>query len=94
MLCEKDGKIHLVNFLVSDVPLDKPPLLCGRDAQTFGYLKINADEVHTVEKMNEPTNLRPPANLTKESVLQHKDVFKPRRDKSLGEPLHIEIDPN
>jgi hypothetical protein len=95
LCCEKDGKIHLVDFLVLDVPSDKPPLLCGRDAQIFGYLKIYADEVHTVEKTNEPTNLPPPGNLTKESVLQHyKDVFKPGRDKSLGEPLHIEMDPN
>ena len=44
--------------------------------------------------MNQQT-FPPPGNLTKESVLQHyKDVFKPGRDKSLGEPLHIEMDPN
>ena len=48
-----------------------------------------------MEKTNEPANLPPPGNLMKEAVLLHyKDVFKPGRDKSHGEPLHIEMDPN
>lgn len=94
LCCEKGEKIHLIDFLVLDMPREKPPLLCGRDAQTLGYLKIYADEVHIVEKSNNLAEIPPLGQLTKEAVLQHyEEVFKPGRNKSLGTPLHIEVDP-
>jgi len=40
----------MINFLVVDLPFNKPPLLCGKDPQAFDYLKIYADETHAVEK--------------------------------------------
>ena len=93
--CEVAGKIQLVDFLVVDVPPEKPPLLCGRDAQAFGYLKIYADEVHTVEKASKQVERPPFGQLTKEIVLRrYENVFKAGRGKSLGEPLHIEVDSN
>ena len=35
-----------------DVPQGKPPLLSGRDAQLLGYLDIHADEIHSLDKVN------------------------------------------
>ena len=35
-----------------DVPQGKPPLLSGRDAQFLGYWDIHADEIHSLDKVN------------------------------------------
>ena len=52
LCCERKGKLHLLDFLVVDVPQGKPPLLSGRDAQFLGYLDIHADEIHSLDKVN------------------------------------------
>ena len=50
--CERKRKLHLLEFLVVDAPQGKPPLLSGRDAQILGYLDVHADEIHSVDKVN------------------------------------------
>ena len=95
--CEAKRKFHLLDFLVVDVPEEKPALLSGCDAQKMGYLKIYADEVQAVDVESERkgTDLPPLGQLTKESIITHyEDVFKPERGKSLCDPLHIEVDPS
>ena len=47
--------IIMINFLVVDLPYNKPPLLCGKDAQALDYLKIYADETHAVEEKTPQT---------------------------------------
>ena len=83
---------------MADVPQEKSPLLSGRDAQALEYLQICADETHAVEEGTTPSKpqiLPLPWKLTKEDVLQHSNVFKPRRGKPLGDrPMHIDMDPN
>ena len=37
----------MIAFLVVDLPYNKPPLLCGKDAQAMDYLKIHADETRS-----------------------------------------------
>ena len=97
LCCERRGKIHTIDFLVVNVPNQKPPLLSGRDAQALDYLKMYADETNAVEEeiprdMQSPPQL---GKLTKEDVLHHYlNVFKPGRGNPLGTPLHIELDPN
>ena len=44
MCCERRGRIHTIDFLLVNVPDEKPALLRGRDAQALNYLKIYADE--------------------------------------------------
>ena len=39
LCCERRGKFHTLNFLVVDVPQEKPPLLSGSDAQASSVLK-------------------------------------------------------
>jgi hypothetical protein len=52
------GKLHLLDFLVVDVPRGKPPLLSGRDAEILGYLDIDihADEIHSVSEVKTDMN--------------------------------------
>ena len=50
LVCERQGKLHTIDFLVVDVSGDKPPLLSGRDAQALKYLAIYADETNAVEE--------------------------------------------
>ncbi|CAB4002062.1 Hypothetical predicted protein [Paramuricea clavata] len=54
--CERKGKLHLLDFLVVDVPRGKPPLLSGRDAEILGYLDIHADEIHSVNEVKTDKN--------------------------------------
>ena len=94
LCCDRKGKIHMIDFLVVDLPYNKPPLLCGKDAQALDYLKIYADETHAVEEKT-PQTLPPLGKLTKEDVLEHySNVFKPGRGKPLGTPMHISLDPS
>lgn len=97
LCCDRRGKIHTIDFLVVNVPNQKPPLLSGRDAQALDYLKMYADETNAVEE-EIPRNVQSPpplGKLTKEDVLHHySNVFKPGRGNPLGTPLHIELDPN
>ena len=96
LCCERKGTFHTLNFLVVDVPQEKPPLLSGSDAQALQFLKIFADEVH----MGGNDVKTPPSHLvlgsiTKQNVLQHyANVFEPGHGKPLGNPLHIEMDPS
>ena len=97
-LCwDRRGKIHTIDFLVVNVPNQKPPLLSGRDAQALDYSKVYADETNAVEE-EIPRNMEsslPLGKLIKEDVLHHySDVFKPGRGNPLATPLHIELDPN
>ena len=97
LCCDRRGKIHTIDFLVDNVPNQKPPLLSGRDAQALDYLKVYPDETNAVEE-EIPRNmqsLQPLGKLTKEDVLHHySNVFKPGRGNPLRTPLHIELDPN
>ena len=43
------GRLQTIDFLVVDVPGDKPTLLSGKDAQALDYSKIYADETNAVE---------------------------------------------
>ncbi|KAL9964686.1 hypothetical protein ACROYT_G028361 [Oculina patagonica] len=97
LCCDRRGKIHTIDFLVVNVPNQKPPLLSGRDAQALDYLKVYADEINAVEE-EIPCNtqsLPPLGKLTKEDVLHnYSNVFRPGRGNPLGTPLHIDLDPN
>ena len=97
LCCDRKGKIHTIDFLVVNVPNQKPPLLSRRDAQALDYLKVYADETNAVEE-EIPRNIQslpPLGKLTKEDVLHnYSNVFKPGRGNPLGNPLHIELDPN
>ena len=101
LCCERKGKLHILEFLVVDVPQGKPPLLSGQDAQALHYLKIYADETHAVDgegtdsKTATPRSPLQPGTITKEDVLQrYTCVFRPGRREPLGSPLHIEMDPD
>ena len=60
LCCERKGKFHTLEFLVVDVPPEKPALLSGRDAQTLQYLKIYADETHAVDAESPDDKLATP----------------------------------
>ncbi|XP_078381411.1 uncharacterized protein LOC144664172 [Oculina patagonica] len=97
LCCDRRGKIHTIDFLVVNVPNQKPPLLSGRDAQALDYLKVYADEINAVkEEIPRNTQSLPPlGKLTKEDVLHnYSNVFRPGRGNPLGTPLHIDLDPN
>ena len=95
LCCEAKGKFHLLNFLVVDVPREKPALWSGRGAKNLGYLKIYADGVQAVDSEEKSKKYPPIGQLTRESILgQYEEVFKPGRGKPLGGPLRIEVDPN
>ena len=95
--CDRKGKLQTIDFLVIDVPGDKPPLLSGKDAQALGYLKIYADETNAGEDeipRSVPT-FPPLGKLTEKDILeQYSNIFKPGRGKPLGSPMHIELDPS
>ena len=40
LVCDRKGRLQTIDFLVVDVPGDKPPLLSEKDAQALEYLKI------------------------------------------------------
>ena len=80
--CERRGRIHTIDFLVVNVPDEKPALLSGRDTQA------NAVE-EEISHNPQPAPLL--GKLTKDEVLQcYSNVFRPGR----GTPMHIELDPN
>lgn len=41
LCCERRGRIQTKDFLLVNVPDDKPAFLNGRDAQALDYLKVN-----------------------------------------------------
>ena len=96
LCCERRGKFHTLNFLVVDVPQEKPPLLSGSDAQALQFLKIFADEVHMADNVvKNPSSHLVLGSITKQIVLQHyANIFEPWCGKPLGNPLHIEMDPS
>ena len=49
LVCDRKGRVQTIDFLVVDVPGNKPPLLTRKDVQALEYLKIYADETNTVE---------------------------------------------
>ena len=96
LCCVRRGKFYTLNFLVVDVPQEKPPLLSGSDAQALRFLNIFADETHMADDVvkNPPLHLVL-GSITKQNVLQrYANIFEPGRGKPLGNPLHIEMDPS
>ena len=49
LVCDRKGILQTIDFLVVDIPDDKPPLFSGKDSQTKEYLKIYADETNAIE---------------------------------------------
>ena len=99
LCCEARGKIHLLDFLVVDLPKEKQALLSGRNAHNLGYLKIYADEVHAVDVSDEgeskSAELPSIGQLTKDFIIsKYAEVIKSGRGKPLGDPLRIEVDKN
>jgi len=96
--CERRGRIHTIDFLVVNVPDEKPALLSGRDAQALNYFKVYADETANaveVEISHNPQPAPPLGKLTKDDVLQcYSSVFRPGRGSPRGTPMHIKLDPN
>ena len=95
LCCERRRKFHTLNFLVVDVPQEKPSFLSGSDAQVLQFLKVFADEVHMADNVvkNPPSHVVP-GSITEQNVLQHyANIFKPGCGKPLGNSLHIEMDP-
>ena len=96
-VCDRKGSLQTIDFLVVDVPGDKPPLLSRKDAQALEYLKIYADETKAVDDviLQTPQTLSPLEMLTAEDILrQYANVFRPGCGKPLGTPMHIELDPS
>ena len=96
LVCDR-SRLETIDFLVVDVPGDKPPLLSGKDAQALKYLKIYADERDAVEDEipQTPQTLPPLGMLTAEDILQqYVNVSRPWRGKPLGTPIHIQLDPS
>ena len=83
--CEKNGKIQLIDFLVVNVPPTKPPLRCGRDAQALVYLKIYADEIHTLETTNGRVDSLLIGEMTKDDVVTQYRLYS-----NLEETSHLE----
>ena len=107
LCCERKGKLHLLDFLVVDVPQGKPPLLSGRDAQFLGYLDIHADEIHSLDKVNNSEMMSSTKHQQNQNIPvkgKSPEFSKSLRlgkltkeyvlGKPLGAPMHIEMDPN
>lgn len=98
LCCERRGRIHTINFLVVNIPDEKPALLSGRHAQALNYLKVYADETANAVEEEIPHNSQqapPLGKLTKNDVLQwYSIVFRPGCGNPLGTPMHIELDSN
>ena len=95
LVCDRKGSLRTTDFLVVDVPGDKPPLLSRKDAQALEYLKIYADETKAVDNviLQTPQTLSPLEMLTAEDILrQYANVFRPGCGKPLRTPMHIELD--
>ena len=75
LCCNSKGKLQTTDFLVVDIPGDKPPLLSGirKEAQALGYLKIYADETNAVDdEIPRSVSTFPPlGKLTEKDILQH-----------------------
>ena len=50
------GRLHLLDFLIADVPRRKPPLLSGRDAEILRYLDIHENEIYSVNEVKTDKN--------------------------------------
>ena len=92
------GSIHAIDFLVVNVPDEKPALPSERDTQALNYLKVYADvTANEVEEelLHNPQPAPPLGELTKDYVLQcYSNVFRPRCGNPSGTPMHIEVDSN
>ena len=94
--CVRRGKFYTLNFLVVDVPQEKPPLLSGSDSQALQLLKIFAHEAHMAHVVvkNPPSHLVL-GSIIKQNVLQrYANICKPGRGKPLGNPQHIQMNPS
>ena len=98
-LCyERQGRNHIIDFVVVNVPDGKSAPLSGRDAQALNYLKVYGDEMATAVENEIPHNPQPVlavGKLTMDDVLQcYSNVFRPGRGSPLGTPMHIDLDLN
>ena len=98
LCCERRGRIHTIDFLVVNIPDEKPALISGRDAKALNYLKVYADETANADEEEIPHNPQrapPLGKLKKNDVLHcYSNVFRPGRGNPLGTPMHIDLDPN
>ena len=85
LVCDRKGILQTIDFLVVDVPDDKPPLLSGKDGQTKEYLKIFADETNAIEDKNlqTPQTPLPLGMLTVEDIYSSMPMCL---DRSAGNP--------
>ena len=96
LCCVRRGKFYTLNFLVVDVPQEKPPLLSGSDSQALQLLKIFAHEAHMAHVVvkNPPSHLVL-GSIIKQNVLQrYANICEPGRGKPLENPQHIEMNPS
>ena len=74
--------LQTIDFPFGGRPVDKPPLLSGRDAQALEYLKIYADETNAVEDRILQTPQTPPPLgmlLAEDISRQCANVLRPGR---------------
>ena len=85
LCCRRKGKFHTLNFLVVDVPQEKPPLLSVSDAQALQFLKIFADEVHMADNgVKSPPSRLVLGPITKQNVL---NTTQMPSNQGVGSPL-------
>ena len=76
LCCERQGRNHIIDFVVVNVPDGKLAPLSGRDAQALNYLKAYGDEMATAvekEKKNGEKS-KTTARLTQRNIL--KTIFR------------------
>ena len=74
--------LQTIDFPFGGRPVDKPPLLSGRDAQALEYLKIYAHETNAVEDRILQTPQTPPSLgmlLAEDISRQYANVLRPGR---------------
>ena len=98
-LCyERRSRIHTIDFLVVNIPDEKPVLLSGRDAQALNYLKVYADE--TANAVEEEILAQPATSSTTRKADEEQcttmvlERIQSRALKPPRNPMHIELDPN
>ena len=98
LCCKRRGRIHTIDFLVVNIPHEKPALLRERDGQALNYLKVHAEETtNAVEEeiSHNPQPAPPLEKLTKNDVLRcYSNIFRSARGNPLETPMHIELEPN
>ena len=57
LVCERQNKYYLLTFQIrpADIMENKPALLSGKDCERMGLIKVYADEVHSLQHQNNPS---------------------------------------